>query len=164
MRVASQLAVLVIFSGGLAIQALQHGSHTQTGYTSAVDPVWSGLNSSMEKMHLAVAALEPSRNSDVDFFRLMLPHHQAAIDMARTQLIYGKDPQMRRLAREILTDQQSEIEFMHLWLKRHESRERKGRCLAPPNNEGTVPQGWRERDPFCACSSKASAPESEALV
>jgi len=75
----------------------------------------------MEKMHAAMASVEPSGNSDVDFVKLMLPHHQAAIDMARTQLKYGNDPQMRRLAQEVITDQQSEIELMHLWLKQRES-------------------------------------------
>jgi uncharacterized protein (DUF305 family) len=45
----------------------------------------------------------------------MLPHHQAAIDMAQVQLLYGKDPQMRRLAQEIISDQQLEIELMQLW-------------------------------------------------
>jgi len=50
----------------------------------------------------------------------MLPHHQAAIDMAKTQLLYGKDPQMRRLAQEIITDQQSEIELMQRWLRQQE--------------------------------------------
>jgi uncharacterized protein (DUF305 family) len=49
--------------------------------------------------------------------KLMLPHHEAAIDMAKTELLYGKDPQMRRLAQEIITDQQSEIELMQRWLK-----------------------------------------------
>jgi len=34
-------------------------------------------------------------------------------------LLYGKDPQMRRLAQEIITDQQSEIQLMQLWLKQH---------------------------------------------
>jgi len=48
---------------------------------------------------------------------LMLPHHQAAIDMAKTELLYGKDPEMRRLAQEIITDQQVEIELMQRWLK-----------------------------------------------
>ena len=66
-----------------------------------------------------MASVEPSGDGDTDFVRLMLPHHQAAIDMARTQLMYGKDPQMRRLAQEIITDQQSEIELMQLWLKQH---------------------------------------------
>jgi uncharacterized protein (DUF305 family) len=78
---------------------------------------WSELGASMERMHHAVALLEPSGISDVDFVRMMLPHHQAAIDMAKTQFIYGKDPHMRRLAQEIVTDQQSEIELMQRWLK-----------------------------------------------
>jgi len=47
----------------------------------------------------------------------MLPHHQAAIDMAKAELLHGRDPQMRRLAQEIITDQQSEIELMQRWLK-----------------------------------------------
>jgi uncharacterized protein (DUF305 family) len=78
----------------------------------------------MAKMHAAMASVEPSGNSDVDFVKLMLPHHQAAIDMARTQLKYGNDPQMRRLAQEVIIDQQSEIELMHLWLKQSESSSR----------------------------------------
>jgi uncharacterized protein (DUF305 family) len=81
------------------------------------DPDWSQLIVSMDKMHMAMKAVERSGDSDVDFVRLMLPHHQAAIDMAKTQLLYGKDPQMRRLAQEIITDQQLEIELMQLWLK-----------------------------------------------
>jgi uncharacterized protein (DUF305 family) len=90
------------------------------GKESADDPGWSGLTSSMEKMHGAMAAIGPSGATDVDFVRLMLPHHRAAIDMAKTQLLYGKDPQMRRLAQEIITDQQSEIQLMQLWLKQHD--------------------------------------------
>jgi uncharacterized protein (DUF305 family) len=56
------------------------------------------------------------------FVKLMLPHHQAAIDVAKTQLLYGQDPQMRRLAQEIITDQQSEIELMQLWLRQREAK------------------------------------------
>ena len=73
-------------------------------------------------MHAAMASVEDSGNGDEDFVRLMVPHHQAAIDMAKTQLLYGKDPQMRRLAQEIITDQQSEIELMQLWLKQRGAR------------------------------------------
>jgi uncharacterized protein (DUF305 family) len=75
----------------------------------------------METMHRSVAEVHRSEHSDLNFVRLMLPHHQAAIDMAKAQLKYGTDPQMRRLAQEIVTDQQSEIELMRLWLKRHDS-------------------------------------------
>jgi len=49
----------------------------------------------------------------------MIPHHQGAIDMAKGELSYGKDPAMRRLAQEIIADQQSEIDLMNLWLKKH---------------------------------------------
>jgi len=87
--------------------------------TSAANLAWSEYAAHMKGMHVALSSIEQSGNSDVDFVRLMLPHHQAAIDMARTQLMYGTDPQMRRLAQEIITDQQSEIELMQLWLQQH---------------------------------------------
>jgi uncharacterized protein (DUF305 family) len=115
---------LVIAAAGaltiLGIGLLHAGVHSETPANSGqptVDPDWSELIASMDKMHMAMGAVVRSGNSDVDFVRLMLPHHQAAVDMAKTQLLYGKDPQIRRLAQEIITDQQSEIELMQLWLK-----------------------------------------------
>lgn len=97
------------------------GAIAQTGgdahHGQPPDSNWSELTASMNKMHMAMGAIKRSGNADVDFVKLMLPHHQAAIDMAKTQLLYGKDPQMRRLAQEIITDQQSEIALMQLWLK-----------------------------------------------
>jgi uncharacterized protein (DUF305 family) len=91
----------------------------------SADPNWSELIASMDKMHMAMGAVARSGNSDIDFVRLMLPHHQAAIDMAKTQLLYGKDPQMRRLAQEIITDQQLEIALMQRWLKQRASAQAK---------------------------------------
>jgi len=119
MGITWRLATLVILICALDMQALQHDSHTHLGDTLVVDRNWAELGSSMEKMHQAMASVESSGDGDVDFVRLMLPHHRAAIDMAKTQLLYGKDPQMRGLAQEIITDQQSEIELMQLWLKQH---------------------------------------------
>ena len=88
------------------------------GHTATHDTSWVALMKSMETMHTAMAAVEPSGNGDADFVNLMLPHHQAAVDMARTELLYGNDPQMRRLAQEVITDQESEIQLMRLWLSR----------------------------------------------
>jgi uncharacterized protein (DUF305 family) len=88
------------------------------GQMATHDTSWVALMKNMETMHAAMAALEPSGNEDADFVNLMLPHHQAAVDMARTELLYGNDPQMRRLAQEIITDQESEIQLMQLWLSR----------------------------------------------
>jgi uncharacterized protein (DUF305 family) len=112
----------------LGIGLLRAGVQSETVADSSqptADPGWSELIASMEKMHMAMGAVARSGNSDVDFVRLMIPHHQAAIDMAKTQLLYGKDPQMRRLAQEIITDQQSEIELMQRWLKQRESTQPK---------------------------------------
>ena len=83
---------------------------------------WSELIGSMHVMHAAMTSVQPTGDNDADFVRLMLPHHQAAIDMAKTQLAYGQDPQMRRLAQEIITDQQLEIELMQLWLRQREAK------------------------------------------
>jgi len=82
-------------------------------------PNWAALMKNMETMQTAMAEVEPSGNDDADFANMMLPHHQAAVDMAKTELLYGNDPQMRRLAQEIITDQESEIQLMNLWLSRH---------------------------------------------
>src|SRR6201993_5248319 len=112
--------LLLLFSVGTSGLRVQAESNDRDNRPTASSD-WSELIASMEKMHMAMGAVARSGNSDVDFVRLMLPHHQAAIDMAKTQLLYGKDPQMRRLAQEIITDQQLEIELMQRWLKQRES-------------------------------------------
>jgi Domain of unknown function (DUF305) len=139
---SSPKILLSVFFCALAVQAGQPGSVTRPGNTAGVDAGWSELNSSMQKMHAAMASVKPSGKSDVDFVRLMVPHHQAAIDMAKTELLHATDPQIRRLAQEIITDQQSEIELMQLWLKQHESR----RMSQPPVFHPSS-QRWYEKHP-----------------
>jgi uncharacterized protein (DUF305 family) len=74
------------------------------------------MDTSMKKMDRDMAAAPMNGDIDHDFATMMMPHHQGAIDMAKAELRYGKDPVMRRLAQEILVDQQSEIDAMQLWL------------------------------------------------
>ena len=76
------------------------------------------MNGSMERMDRRMAKAPMNGSVDHDFASMMIPHHQGAIDMAKAELIYGKNPVMRRLAQEILVDQQSEIDAMQLWLDR----------------------------------------------
>ena len=92
------------------------------GDTAMQDSNWAELMKSMQTMHTAMGAAKPSGNDDADFVNLMLPHHQAAVDMARAELLYGTDAQMRRLAQEIITDQESEIQLMQLWLGRQRTQ------------------------------------------
>ena len=54
----------------------------------------------------------PAGNVDRDFVNLMVPHHQGAIDMAVAVLRYGHDEKIRRLAQEMIVDQQEEIAAM----------------------------------------------------
>ena len=54
---------------------------------------------------------------DDDFAAMMIPHHRGAVDMAKVELLYGKDPVLRRLAQEIIVTQEQEIEVMRMRLK-----------------------------------------------
>jgi hypothetical protein len=57
-------------------------------------------------------AVPPSGNYDGDFAAMMIPHHQGAVDMARIELQFGKDPVLRRLAQAIIVEQLQEIDVM----------------------------------------------------
>jgi uncharacterized protein (DUF305 family) len=117
-------ALLLISIAAIPMPAQQDPHHEQRDRDTD-GSTWNDMQQVMEKMHAGMRSIEPSGNDDADFVRLMLPHHQAAIDMAKVELTHGRDPQMRRLAQEIITDQQSEIELLQLWLKQRTSASHK---------------------------------------
>lgn len=85
------------------------------------------MKESMERMDNGMESAPMSGDVDHDFCTVMIPHHQGAIDMAKAELLYGKNPVMRRLAEEIVVDQQSEIQAMQLWLSKQPTTTPQGR-------------------------------------
>jgi uncharacterized protein (DUF305 family) len=83
------------------------------------------MDSSMTEMDSAMKAVSMNGDVDHDFAAMMVPHHQGAIEMAKSELLFGKDPVMRRLAQEILVDQKSEIDAMNLWLSKQPKAQHK---------------------------------------
>lgn len=84
------------------------GTATDTAATKA-------YRAANDRMH-ADMAMTYSGDADVDFLKGMLPHHQGAVDMAKIVLEHGKDPDVRKLAEEIIKAQNTEIAFMKVWL------------------------------------------------
>jgi uncharacterized protein (DUF305 family) len=76
------------------------------------------MEQAMARMHAAMH-VPFTADADRDFARMMIPHHQGAIDMALAELRYGKDERLRRLAQEIIVSQKQEIEVMKLALEDH---------------------------------------------
>ena len=70
------------------------------------------------KMHKDMM-VKMTGNADVDFVRGMIPHHQGAIDMAKIELKYGKDPDIRKLAEAVIKAQEAEIAEMNAWLSKN---------------------------------------------
>jgi uncharacterized protein (DUF305 family) len=122
-RFAPNAAVVLVvaLATATAFLALAHdGSHSgnRTCATPAADvggeSQFLAENDAAMKKMMSDMAVIPTGDVDVDFVAMMVPHHQGAIDMAVAVLRHGRNPQIRRLAQEIIVTQQQEIAAMRL--------------------------------------------------
>jgi hypothetical protein len=91
------------------------GLHAQSAPPVDETPFLTENNAAMDKM-MADMNVKPTGDVDVDFAAMMIPHHQGAIDMALAELRHGKNEQLRRIAQEIVVEQQQEIIAMRMAL------------------------------------------------
>jgi uncharacterized protein (DUF305 family) len=103
----------------LLIAATPHKGSTLAQQRATTEDFMGQMNNAMADMDRSMSSAPMNGNADHDFASMMIPHHKGAIEMAKSELLFGKDPTMRRLAQEILVDQESEVEAMNLWLKKH---------------------------------------------
>ena len=91
------------------------GASSEKTFQQLMDEAMSSMDQGMEN-----AAM--TGDPDHDFAAMMIPHHQGAIDMAKAELLYGKDPVLRRLAQEIIVTQEQEITVMRTRLKQFKTK------------------------------------------
>lgn len=85
------------------------GEHTAGSGSQQMHQVMAKSMHDMESM-------KPSGDTDRDFAAMMRMHHQSGIEMAKVELAHGKDPEMRRIAQNIVESQQREVEQFDKWL------------------------------------------------
>jgi uncharacterized protein (DUF305 family) len=108
----SVLALLAAISAAVAQTATHHGMDMSAGGGSASDKAFAAANDRMMK----TMGAKPTGNPDRDFVSMMIPHHQGAIDMARIELQFGRDPVLRKMAEDIVKAQEMEIVELKKWL------------------------------------------------
>jgi uncharacterized protein (DUF305 family) len=89
------------------------------GMAMPMDEAHKELAAGMAKMRADMTAGMQVTDIDIAFNCGMIPHHQGAIFTARIELKYGKDPENRKLAREIIAEQEQQISGMSAWLQKH---------------------------------------------
>jgi len=71
-----------------------------------------GVAEHMMGMDGDTASLKTASPFDAAFLKMMLPHHEGAVVMAKAELKQGADPQLKELAQNIITAQEREIAEM----------------------------------------------------
>jgi len=125
--IGAQTAVLATFLAAGSLVACSEEPRSLASYIATIcsapfrsapaaeAPYLAENVAAMTKMMIDMG-IRPSGDVDADFVAMMIPHHQGAIEMARAELRYGRNEQLKRMAQEIIVTQLQEIAAMHLVL------------------------------------------------
>ena len=101
-----------MMSGGMMSGGMMMGQSPQSANVHGAMPGQAGHKGA----GMGPMGTKLTGDADVDFAAEMIPHHQMAVDMANDVLKSGKDPELKKLAQDVIKAQQSEIEFLKAWL------------------------------------------------
>ena len=79
-------------------------------------PMMDSMDTSMDRMASQADAQTLKGQTDHDFVHLMIVHHQSAVDMASSEIMYGQSSFMKNMATMMKNDQTAEIAEFQSWL------------------------------------------------
>jgi uncharacterized protein (DUF305 family) len=123
MNTSTKLLTLIAISTGIiGFSSLSIANlSNQPKSTSAITQNSDGMNhDGMKKGGMMEHNMDvgpADANYDLRFLDSMIPHHQGALVMSQEVLVKSKRPELIKLAKGILADQQKDIAQMKLWRK-----------------------------------------------
>ncbi len=111
MKAAARFLVIIALAtsaAGAAAQNGQQGPDSTNEFKAADMSMMKNMNSAPY-----------SGDVDVDFRTHMIPHHEGAIAMAKVALKYASDAETKKMAQNIIDEQEKQVADMQAWLKQN---------------------------------------------
>jgi uncharacterized protein (DUF305 family) len=103
LKLMAGLLVLAVPANGVADE-----THSHAGMSDGSRK----LHEMMEKSSREMPGMEMTGDVDKDFAKVMAEHHRSGIEMAEVELRHGKDPGLKKLAKQMIESQQKDISVL----------------------------------------------------